>query len=166
MSRAVWRKSRTFLKRLSANPSVIKGESHAKIGNACVKSSPPYRLFRTLRLTETMRLTAIQYDPNADGDELFVPSFLLPLGEGCVTCAQEKRLVLPSSMAPKSDICRFFRAKFLGIEKHYMVDDLLTRSAIPKTTNAELEEINKIVGAYIPEEMQTFTSADREENKD
>lgn len=47
-----------------------------------------------------------------------------------------------------------------------MVDDWLKRRAILTTTNAALEEINIVLGAYIPGDLETFNSADAVENED
>lgn len=47
-----------------------------------------------------------------------------------------------------------------GIETDYILDDWLTRYAIPTTKNAELDKSNKIVGPNLSGEMITCSSAD------
>ncbi len=61
---------------------VIPGGSRAQIVHACVKSSALYAGFRTLRLTENMRLSSLRNDPNATETALQFPNYLLRLGEG------------------------------------------------------------------------------------
>lgn len=41
-----------------------------------------------------------------------------------------------------------------------MVDDWFTKRETLSTKNAELKEANKVVGAYIPDDIVTFTSED------
>lgn len=71
-------------------------------------------------------MTAPQNDPKIDAEALFSPNFLSTLGEGCITCFEEEKVMFPSSIAHEPNVRLFYRAIFLGTESSYKIDDWLT----------------------------------------
>lgn len=112
-----------------------------------------------------MRLTSLRNDSNTDADALSSPNFLLPLGEGSLSCDKEERIALPPSITLDSDVRRLCRAIFTSIETSYMLNDWLSGRASLTMKNAELENINAIMRANIPGELKRFTSVDTVEDK-
>lgn len=85
-------------------------------------------------------------------------SRFLTFVEGCVPFDKDERVILTPWTALQLDVCRIFRAILSGIESNYMADDWLSRRSILTTKNAEVEEINKVLRAFIPGNMRSYTS--------
>ena len=144
---------------------VIPHGSRPQIVNACVCSSQLFSLFRTLRLTENMRLTALRNDPNADQAALQFPSYLLQVGEGRVPDIQGQRILLPDSIHTLSTIRSLVHRVFANMAENYKDEDWLMGRAILTTKNVFLEEINTLAGALIPGTVRQYKSADQVENE-
>lgn len=112
-----------FCEDLSQIVPVIECWSLMHIVQVCIKSSPLCRQFRTLQITENMRLQALRNDQNAHADALLFPNFVLALGEGVVSSDYEARVKLLLSVALKSDDHRFCRANFKDRYTNCMLDD-------------------------------------------
>ncbi len=78
--------------------------------HGCVRSSALYADFRTLRLTENMRLPSPRNDPHASDTALQFPSYLLRLGEGRLEESEGNMVELPESEQNVLDVdalCKF-----------------------------------------------------------
>jgi len=145
---------------------VLPGGSQAQIVEACICSSPLFPSFKTLRLSENMRLNALRQDPNADAQALQFPSYLLQVGEGRVPDTEAERVLLPSSIHSFDSIRSLCYRVFEGIQENYTNDEWLTGRAVLTTKNVNLDPINTIVGAMLPGNYRTYLSADKVENED
>lgn len=137
-----------------------------QIFHACVKLSSLHRQYLTFRLSKNTPLTALRNDSSSDSDALFIFTLLLALGEALTLRDEEDCVILPPSIALESDVCHFCRAISNSIKTNYMLDDGLKRHDILKTKSAEFDKIKKTLGAHIPGEMRTFTSADSTDDED
>lgn len=86
--------------------------------------------------------------------------------EGHVLSDQEDGVTPSVSIAIESNVHGFCRAILDHINTNHMLDDCFLKHVILTKMNAKFEEINSIVGVYIPDGITTFEIAATAEDED
>ncbi len=115
------------------NLPVIPRGSRAQIVHRCVRSSALYADFRTLRLTENMRLSSLRNDPHASDTALQFPIYLLRLGEGPLEESEGNMVELPESEQNVLDVDALCNSVFESLESNHSDASWLISRAILST---------------------------------
>lgn len=132
---------------------------------ACDNTSPLCREFRTLQLTENMRLTAARNNFKSNTNTLYFSSYLFVIRERRphVTKRNESRSLFQSHLILMPIIS--VKPIFISIETNYMLEDWLTRRAVLTT---KMDTLNKsaLISDFIPCERKMFMSSNRKQKRE